>query len=789
MNEETTLETLLLDHSGEILLAVDPATLQIAAANRTASALLGYPHGELIGRPITDLESALSDVFYWEDVRAGSSGDVANVESQYLCADGQLLPVVKSILRVAAGGRDWLLLQVRDARAQKRSEENLAQLTAQLRATLEATGDGILVTATDGRIGRMNRRFRDMWDIPARVLLEGDAAIGAWLAEQLNDPAAFGRALDPGDAGETTDLLELRNGRVFERRSRPQLLNDQVIGRVLSFHDITTHVLSERNLVQARQQAEQANRSKSEFLAMMSHEIRTPMNGVIGMTALLLDSELTAEQRNFAEIVRSSADALLTILNEILDFSKIEARKLSLETIDFNLFSLLEEVADLYALRAAEKNLEFAWSMAPETPTLLRGDPGRLRQILINLVANAIKFTARGHITVSVAAEPTEREELTELRFSVADSGIGIPADRLARIFLPFEQADSSTTRKYGGTGLGLAISAQLVELMQGRIGVDSREAEGSTFWFTVRLERQRPDTAAPPLPGEERLAAWLGARILVVDYSEHNRRLLGDVLARWQMRVECVADAEDGLRRLEAAQAAGDPFRLALVDRMLPGVDGETLGRRIRERPALRRTALVLMTATGHWGDSQELREIGFDGYLPKPVKRSLLIDCILAVLGDRAAPAEAMPLVTRHSLAEGRRREARLLLAEDNRTNQTVATAMLHKLGYDHVDIAEDGEQALVMVAERRYDLILMDCLMPRLDGYAATRELRKRGITLPVIAITANAAPEDIARCLEAGMTAHLGKPFRYAEMAATLGQWLTPGNSDEIPLHGP
>jgi len=771
---------LLLDHSGEMLFAVAPDTLCIAAVNACAERTLGYARDGLLDLRMADIESALGDVFYWEEVRQGARGDIDDVDSLYRCADGNLLPVTKNVRRVAHDGIDWLILRVRDARRLNRLTASMARATAQLQATLEATGDGILVVNNDGGIARLNHRCGHLWSVPSRLPPLDGEEIAAWMHGQLAHPEQpLFEALAETPGGESIAIVELANGKVFERRSRAQLENDQVTGRVLSFHDITDRVVAERALIEARERAESASRAKSDFLAMISHEIRTPMNGVLGMASLLLETGLDAEQRRLAEIIRGSGQALLAIINDILDFSKIEAGKLTLDIIDFNLYALLEQFVEPHAVRAAERRIEFGWSLADDVPVMLRGDPGRIRQVLDNLIGNAVKFTERGEITLSVdACADDARHE--RLRFIVRDTGIGIPADRVEAIFRPFEQVDTSTTRRYGGTGLGLAITSQLVELMGGTIDARSEEGQGATFTVTLPLSRQEGAAEPVRLPEEERLAPLRGSRLLLVTRGEHARQRLSTALFGWGLDLETVADGEQALAALDAGRAGGRPFRLALIDEPAGSDEGERIGHRVRERVEHADVALVLMTATGYRGDARRLSAAGFSGYLPKPVRRGLLLDCLLTIL--TGAPGDGMPMVTRHSIAEARQRDERILLAEDNKTNQTVIVAMLRKLGFRLIDVAADGEKAIALAAERTYDLILMDCLMPRLDGYGASVALRARGCDAPIIAITANTQTEDIARCIASGMNAHVAKPIEFEALAATIEHWLTAAGRD-------
>ncbi|MEI7614372.1 MAG: response regulator, partial [Betaproteobacteria bacterium] len=771
----STLERLVLDHTEQMILLVEPETLRIVMANHTALSSLGYSQEELLGKTILDVESALQDVFYWEDVRNGQYSNIESQEGMYLCADGSMHTTSKSIRMLEQDGKRWLLVQAREIHEELGVEDDLARTTSQLRATLESTGNGILVIDWQGRIASMNRLFSTMWQIPEDMLLREDesAVLDLVSSSVAETDLVLQRLREIVESQETEDLLHLNDGRVFQCKSLPQYLDERIVGRVFGFNDITERIRIEQDLIAAREKAESANQAKADFLAMMSHEIRTPMNGVMGMTTLLLDTPLNDEQQHFLNIIRSSSESLLSIINDILDFSKNEAQKLSLESIDFNLLNLLEDLADLNSLRAAEKGLEFAWSIDTDVPLKLRGDPGRIRQILTNLLGNALKFTHQGMISLHVSRRPEPQDHVV-LHIAVEDSGIGIAHTHLEKIFAPFEQADSTTTRQYGGTGLGLTICKQLVELMGGQISVSSVENRGTTFSLDITLEQQ-PDRLGDSETTEmHRLNALQGTRILVVDDNATTRQGLTTLLSLWGFAAHGAADAASALTQIDSARTQGSPFRCALVDLRLPGNDGESLGRQVRDNPANAATALIICVSAGYRGDAKRFEQAGFAAYLNKPVKRSILMECLLRILGGN--PAENGSILTGRSLAEAGKRVIRLLVVEDNPVNTMVIKGVLAKLGYTHVDCACDGLEAVDKAGQGHYDLILMDCQMPKLDGYDATQRLRELGLKTPIVAMTAHTLSGDREKCLESGMDDYLAKPIAIDRLTACLDRWL-------------
>ena len=658
---------------------------------------------------------------------------------------------------------------------------------SRLLEAIESISEAFCLYDRDDRLVLCNQRYRELADAAG-----ADRLVGMKFEEVMRLVAERGRVADArGRVDEWVAervtrhrtprgpyVQELAGGRWLQVSER----KIEEIGTVAVYTDITGLKEAEAEMAEAmraaseaRTAAEEASRAKSAFLATMSHEIRTPMNGVIGMTGLLLDTDLTDEQREYAEAVRRSGEGLLTIINDILDFSKIEAGRIDFEDIDFELHVGVENVLELLAERAYGKGLELAYLPREGLPRWVGGDPGRLRQVLTNLVGNAVKFTESGEVVVHAdLVEQTGDDAL--IRFSIVDTGIGIAPDVHERLFQSFTQADESMTRRYGGTGLGLAISKRLVEMMGGAIGVESVVGKGSTFWFTVRLAK-RP---APSNAKRVNLAGLGSLRVLGVDDHATNRALLTGQLGSWGMHVDCVANASRALESLRLAQRDGRPYDLAILDHQMPDMDGMMLARTITSDRALAGIPLVLLTSVSYRGAAGEAKDAGFSAFLIKPIRQSQLYDCIASVM-QLAGNSSSTPqrLITRDLLPEIQPMRSRVLVVEDNVINQKLASRMLEKLGC-RVDVAANGLEAVEAIGRITYHCVFMDCQMPEMDGFEATRAIRRRealtGAHIPIVAMTANAMESDREQCLAAGMDDYVSKPVQPAELRSTLQKWI-------------
>ncbi len=667
-------------------------------------------------------------------------------------------------------------------RAANNLNDSMGRLTrehAQTERVISKMGTMLLVMDAATKIKAVNPELTRVLGYPQEELL-GKPATHLFLT---NDPLPreIGDKLTGARAPFITEALCCtRNGGKLPVLLSASFLEDDRGGPgeiIITASGIGKIKEKEQALIKAGDAALKASNAKSLFLAGMSHEIRTPMNGVIGMARLLLDSTLTPEQLHCTTAIKNSADSLMTIINDILDFSKIEAGKLDLEIIDFDLLVMLEDINDILGFRAREKGLDYFCRISQNVPLQLSGDPGRLRQIIVNLVGNAVKFTQKGEVVLEVTRVnrvTVDDKNRSTLRFSVTDTGIGIPENRKKGLFDPYTQAHASVAGIHQGTGLGLSISRLLSKMMNGNVGMESRENHGSSFWFTAVVEERPADS-----PGRRAYTRQIyGSRVLVVDKNPSNRKVLMDQLGSWQLSADEAKNGDTALGKLTRAAESGSPFTVAILDRMLGDMDMETLGQRIKSDPLLCRTSLIMMTSEGIRGDAEHYEKMGFSGYFTTPHRKSELYNCIAAVLYRNAEKEDARnePIITRHTVSEKIKGMYRLLLVEDNPVNQQVALGILKKLGF-RADIVPNGKEAIEALKRRDYDLVFMDIQMPEMDGLTATGiirdpESRVRNPKVPIIAMTAHAMRGDRKKCMDAGMSGYISKPIDPGALYETL-----------------
>jgi PAS domain S-box-containing protein len=726
----------------------------VTSWNPAAERLFGYSSAEAVGRNIDELVAASDDIRADAEgyTERGLRGDLAHAITHRTRKDGSFVDVEMFAAPVTVAGETVgfyaLYHDISELQRQKRYYE----------ALFESSPVAVALVNAEGNVTAWNPTAEELFGYTAEEAIGRNIDDLVANSDELREEALA--VTDQGMRGELAHLITRRTRKDgtlvdVETFGAPVVVGGEHVGLYGMWHDI-------RELQQARRDAEAATEAKSAFLATMSHEIRTPLNAVIGMTGLLLDTELSAEQRNFAEVIRGSGDALLGVINDILDFSKIEAGRLELETAPFDLRECVESALELVAASALKKGLDLAYEIDPEAPGALVGDLTRLRQVLINLLNNAVKFTEHGEVVVTVVADPAGSEGRQRLEFAVRDTGIGIPEDRMDRLFESFSQVDRSTTRRYGGTGLGLAISRRLVELMDGTMWAESTAGQGSTFRFTI----EAPAAPAPVRPYERAGAPQLvGRRVLIVDDNDTNRQILARQTQSWKMlawETGSPAVALEWIRR-------GDPFDVAILDMQMPDMDGITLAREIRRQRDARTLPLVMLTSLGSSGPTPE----EFAAYLTKPIKPSQLYEALMDVFGERGEVAERPPEAAPADELPSERAPLRILVVEDHAVNQQLALLLLQKLGY-RADVAGNGAEALEALERQPYDVVLMDVEMPEMDGLEATRRIhaRWRDERPHIVAVTANAMQGERELCLQAGMDDYITKPIRMEELTASL-----------------